>query len=35
MQVYIVGGGIAGLAAAVFLADDAGMPDVRLDSIIE
>lgn len=25
-KAYIVGGGIAGLAAAVFLADDAGMP---------
>ena len=25
-KAYIVGGGIAGLAAAAFLADDAGMP---------
>ena len=25
-KAYIVGGGIAGLAAAVFLADDTGMP---------
>jgi oleate hydratase len=29
-KAYIVGGGIAGLAAAVFLADDAGMPGANI-----
>ncbi len=33
-KAYIVGGGIAGLAAAAFLVDDAGMPGVNI-SILE